>query len=181
MNNNLLLLARKVPNAPAHILESGAALPGVAGGDHLDPRAVQVRLIYTRHHLLHKVLGGIKMPRLPQIHRRRLLIIFPRSPTVQYGLQVPINPLIASHLLSLSHLLSSKRQSGSFLYRNHISKHYIPNMQKASLVFSSFPGDFPNKQTWVFLIIVFTIIRGRISLKHELHTSMDFVVNEKGF
>lgn len=100
---NLLLLAGEVPNAPAHVLEAGAALAAVAGGDHLNPRPVEVGLVDPGHHFLHEVLGRVEVHRLPQVHRsrrRRRLAVLDRAAAsaVQDGLQVTIDPLVARHL-----------------------------------------------------------------------------------
>jgi hypothetical protein len=98
----LLLLAREVPDPPAHVLEAGAALARVAGGDDLDPRPVEVALVDALDHLLDEVVRGV------EVHvraagaaaggRRR-----PRVPAgggraaVEDRLQVPIDPLVARH------------------------------------------------------------------------------------
>lgn len=96
--SDLLLLASEVPNTPAHVLEPGASLAGVAGGNHLNPRPVQISLIDSSDHLLHKVLSRIKMPPVAQIYRRRRLMLFNSTrPTIQYRLQVPINPFVSGH------------------------------------------------------------------------------------
>jgi hypothetical protein len=57
----LLLLAREVPDPPAHVLEAGAALARVAGGDDLDPRPVEVALVDALDHLLDEVVRGVEV------------------------------------------------------------------------------------------------------------------------
>ena len=122
---NLLLLAGKVPNTPAHVLEPRAALARVARGDHFDPCTVKVRLIDPCDYLLNKILSGVEMASLSHIHRRSwLLLFYGGSSTVQYGFQVPINPLVSSHFsLPLSQLLSREtKKIWVSYYQNHSYK-----------------------------------------------------------
>lgn len=70
----LLLLAGEVPDAPAHVLEAGAALAGVAGGDDLDPCPVEVALVDALHHLLDEVVRGVEYHVRPAGARRRLRV-----------------------------------------------------------------------------------------------------------
>lgn len=96
---HLLLLPSEVPDAPAHVLEPGAPLPGVARRHHLDPRPVEVGLVDAGDDLLHEVLGRIEMATaVPHAHRRRHLLVIRDSPAaVQYRLQVPIDPFVSCH------------------------------------------------------------------------------------
>lgn len=94
---NLFLLSGEVPDPPAHVLEPGAALEGVAGGGCLDPRLVEIRLVHLAHHLVHEVPGRVEMRR----HLVNGLLLLRRRygarPAVQYCLQVPVDPLVARH------------------------------------------------------------------------------------
>jgi hypothetical protein len=110
-----------VPDPPAHVLEAGAALARVAGGDDLDPRPVEVALVDALDHLLDEVVRGV------EVHvraagaaaggRRR-----PRVPAgggraaVEDRLQVPIDPLVARHR-STPPVLGSCRISGALTRR----------------------------------------------------------------
>lgn len=125
---DLLLLAREMPDSPAHVLEARAPLPAVPCGDHLDPRPVEVGLIDAGHHLLHKVPGRIEVPRVPHAHRRRppLLVGDRRRPAVQYRLQIPIDPFIPSHSFPIQStqtpLQQHKFSLNSLLYQSKATK-----------------------------------------------------------
>lgn len=97
LKKNLFFLAGEMPNAPAHVLQSWTPLPGVPGGNHLDPSPIQIGFINTCDHLFHKVLGGVEMPPISQSHRCRLWLLNGRCPSWKYSLQVPINPFIPRH------------------------------------------------------------------------------------
>lgn len=86
-----------MPYPPTHVLEPVAPLSGVPGGDHFDPRPVEVDLVHPAHHLLHEVPRRVEMPPLPHSHRRRLWLVNGRRPAVQYRLQIPVDPLVPRH------------------------------------------------------------------------------------
>jgi hypothetical protein len=112
-NPDLFLLAREVPDPPAHVLEPGAALPGVARGYDLDPRPVEVALVDALDHLLDEVVRGVEVHvraagarplrrRRPR-HRRPWVPAAAASAAARRGaavedrLQVPIDPLVPRH------------------------------------------------------------------------------------
>jgi hypothetical protein len=119
-NPDLFLLAREVPDPPAHVLEPGAALPGVARGYDLDPRPVEVAFVDALDHLLDEVVRGVEVhvraagarrlrrrrprhrrPGVPAAAAAAAAAAASASPrrgaAVEDRLQVPIDPLVPRH------------------------------------------------------------------------------------